>query len=76
MEARFGPTDVKWSFKTSHISAGRDSSLSVLYSGAFDCEVPGANGLRCSRICHSRPRWRTRIENSIQFLFRELQSEI
>ena len=32
MEARFGPTDVKWSFKISNISAGFVKELSPLFS--------------------------------------------
>ena len=34
VEARFGPTDVKWSFKISHISAGFVKELSPLF---VDC---------------------------------------
>ena len=36
MEARFGPTDVKWSFKISHISAGFVKELSPLFSSLIE----------------------------------------
>ena len=36
VEARFGPTDVKWSFKISHISAGFVKELSPLFSSLIE----------------------------------------
>ena len=36
VEARFGPTDVKYSFKISHISSGFLKDLSPLFSSLID----------------------------------------
>jgi len=39
VEAKVGPTDVKWSFKISHISAGFVNELSPLFSSLIE-ELP------------------------------------
>ena len=43
------------------LSLRENEGLPVVYTvfGSVGLRDPGANSLRCSRICHSRPRWRT-----------------